>query len=125
MQRWADALVDNFRSLGGELKVGSRVDKIITKDGAAVGVESCGEFPPADWVISAADIRLARNDPEFFRKVSIGLYSPSLHDPRLAPEGKSGLMIQAISPYHWMDNWAGAGKLKYRGLRGSVKQTLI
>jgi phytoene dehydrogenase-like protein len=190
MQSWADALADNFRSLGGDLKLSSRVDKIITKDGAAVGVESRGEFHPADWVISAADykrtflgwlddrslvpgdlrekiakagvsegivtvylglnmppaelgkwlkaphvsfhdnladvdVRLAGNDPEFFRKVSIGLYSPSLHDPKLAPEGKSGLMIQAISPYHWMDNWAGADKLKYRELKERVKQTLI
>ncbi len=155
MQTWADALADNFRALGGELKLGSRVDKIVTKDGAAVGVESSGEFHPADWVISAADykktflewldnrsllpgafrekiakaavsegivtvylglnippaelgkwlkaphvsfhdnqadadFRLAGNDPEFFRKVSIGLYSPSLHDAKLAPEGKIG-----------------------------------
>jgi len=190
MQSWADALADNFRSLGGDLKLSSRVDKIITKDGAAVGVESGGQFHPADWVISAADykktflewldnpsllpeafrdkiakagvsegivtvylglnippaelgkwlkaphvsygdnladvdVRLAGNDPEFFRKVSIGLYSPSLHDPKLAPEGKSGLLIQAISPYHWMDNWGGADKLKYRELKEGVKQALI
>jgi phytoene dehydrogenase-like protein len=190
MQSWADALADNFRSLGGDLKLSSRVDKIITKDGAAVGVESRGEFHPADWIISAADykktflvwlddrslvpgdlrekiakagvsegiatvylglnmppaelgkwlkaphvsfhdnradadIRLAGNDPEFFRKVSIGLYSPSLHDPKLAPEGKTGLMIQAVAPYHWMDNWGGPDKLKYRALKERVKQTLI
>jgi phytoene dehydrogenase-like protein len=190
IQSWSDALADNFRSLGGELKLSSRVDKIITKDGAAVGIESGGEFHPADWVISAADykktflewldnpsllpadlrekiakagvsegivtvylglnmppaelgkwlkaphvsfhdnladadVRLAGNDPEFFRKVSIGLYSPSLHDPKLAPEGKTGLMIQAISPYHWIDNWGGADKLKYRELKEKVKAALI
>ena len=190
MQTWADALADNFRSLGCELKLNSRVDKIITKDGAAVGVESGGEFHPADWVISAADykktflewldipslmgedsrekiakaavsegiataylgldlppaelgkwlkaphvsyhdnladadVRSSGNDPEFFQKVAISLYSPSLHDPRLAPEGKSGLMIQAVSPYHWMDNWGGADKVKYRELKERVKQTLI
>jgi phytoene dehydrogenase-like protein len=190
MQRWADALAENFRSLGGELRLGSRVEKIITKDGAAVGVESRGEFHPADWVISAADykktclewldnkallpdalrekiakagvsegivtvylglnispaelgkwmkapyvsfhdnladadVRLAGNDPEFFRKVPISLYSPSFHDPRLAPEGKSGLMIQAISPFRWMDNWGGADKPKYRELKERVKQALV
>ena len=190
MQSWADVLADNFRSLGGELKLSSRVDKIITKDGSAVGVESRGEFHPADWVISAADykktflewlddrsllagafskkvgraavsegittaylgldippaelakwlkaplvtfndsaadvdIRTASNDPDFFRKVSIGLYSPSLHDPGLAPQGKSGLMIHAISPFHWMDNWGGADKQKYRELKERVMQDLI
>ncbi len=190
LQSWADALADNFRSLGGELKLSSRVDKIITKDGAAIGVESRGEFHPADWVISAADykktflewlddrsllpdafrekvaraavsegiatvylglnippaemgkwlkaphvtyhdnladadVRVAANDPEFFRKVSIGLYSPSLHDPGLAPQGKSGLMIHAISPYRWMDNWGGADKQKYEELKERVIQALI
>ena len=190
MQKWADALAENFAALGGELKLNSRVDKIVTKNGAAVGIESRGEFHPADWVISGADykktflewlddktilpeslrdkiakagvsegittvylgldmpeaelrerlkaphvsyddlredvdVRTAGNDPDFFRKVGIGLYSPSLHDPGLAPEGKSGLMIQAVSPYHWMDNWGGADRQKYRELKENVKQTLI
>ena len=190
MQSWADALAENFRALGGKLELSSRVEKIVTKDGAAVGVESRGEFHPADWVISAADykktflewldnktllpdalrdkiakagvsegfvtvylglnmapaelgkwlkvphvsyndcladpdVRLSGNDPEYFRKVGIGLYSPSLHDPKLAPEGKSGLMIQAVAPYHWMDNWGGTDKLKYRELKEKVKQELI
>jgi len=190
MQSWADALVDNFRSLGGELKLGSKVEKIVTKGGAAVGVESRGEFHAADWVISGADykktllewlddktllanplrekivktavsegittaylgldipaaelgkylkvphvsytdargdadVRTAGNDPEFFGKVSIALYSPSLHDETLAPQGKSGLMIQAISPYRWMDNWGGADRQKYRELKEKVKEALI
>jgi phytoene dehydrogenase-like protein len=190
MERWSDALADNFRSLGGDLRLSSPVDKIITKDGAAVGVNSRGEFHPADWVISAADykktflewlenpsllpdalrdkiakagvsegivtvylglnmppaelakwlkapyvsyhdnladadVRTGGNDPDFFRKVPISLYSPSLHDPKLAPEGKSGLMIQAIAPFHWMDNWGGTDKLKYRELKEKVKQELI
>ncbi|MEW5901426.1 MAG: NAD(P)/FAD-dependent oxidoreductase, partial [Acidobacteriota bacterium] len=190
MQTWADALADNFRSLGGELNLDSPVEKIITKGWAAVGVESHGEFHPADWVISAADykktflewldnktllpdafrekvaraavsegivtaylglnmpvaelgkwlkvphvsfrdtrvdadVRLSGNDPEFFRKTPLSLYSPSLHDPGLAPAGKSGLMIQAVSPYRWMDNWAGPDKLKYRELKERVLQALI
>ncbi len=190
MQSWADALAGNFRSLGGELKLSSPIDKIVTKNGAAVGVESRGEFHPADWVISAADykktflewldnpsllpaafrekvsraavsegivtvylglnippaelarwlkaphvnyndnqedidIRSSGGDPDFFRKVSVGLYSPSLHDANLAPEGKSGLMIHAISPYRWMDNWGGADRQKYRKLKEAVKQHLV
>jgi phytoene dehydrogenase-like protein len=190
MQSWANALADNFRSLGGELKLGARVDKIVTRNGAAVGVESQGAFHPADWVISAADykktflemiddpsivpaafrekigrnavsegivtvylgldmppaelrkwlkvphisyrdarayadVRVGGNDPEYFQKVSVGVYSPSLHDASLAPEGKSGLMIQAIAPYHWMDNWGGGDRQKYREFKEAVKQALI
>ena len=190
MELWSEALADNFRSLGGELRLSSRVDKIVTKNGAAIGIASQGAFHPADWVISAADykktflewlddktlvpealrnkiakagvsegivtvylgldvppaelgkwmkaphvsfndlredadVRFAGNDPEFFRKVGFGLYSPSLHDPGLAPEGKSGLMIQAMSPYRWLDNWGGADRQKYRELKEKVKETLI
>jgi phytoene dehydrogenase-like protein len=190
MQSWADALADKFRSLGGELKLGSPVNKIVTKDGAAVGVECRGEFYPADWVISAADykktllewlddrsllpaafqekvsraavsegivtvylglnmspaevgkylkaphvgyhdnredpdVRLSGNDPDFFRKVAISLYSPSLFDASLAPQGKSGLMLQAISPYRWMDNWGGTDRQKYRELKERVTRCLI
>ena len=190
MQSWADALADNFRSLGGELKLGARVDKIITRNGAAIGVETRGQFHPADWVISAADykktflawlddksllpdalrekiartavseglvtvylglnippaelgrwmkvphvsyhntradadIRLGANDPEFFEKASIGLYSPSLHEASLAPQGKSGLMIQAVCPYRWMDNWRGGDRQKYRELKERALQALI
>jgi len=190
MQSWADALADNFRSLGGDLKLGAQVDRIITKSEAAVGVEAQGKFHAADWVISAADykktflkmlddpsllpnalrekiagaavsegivtaylgldippaelgrwlkaphisyndgrfevdVRVGGNDPEFFKKVSIGLYSPSLHDANLAPAGKSGFMIQAVSPYHWMDNWGGGDREKYSELKNKVKQALI
>ena len=190
MQSWADALVANFRSFGGELRLGSKVSKIVTKGGAAVGVESKGEFHPADWVISGADykktflewlddkallpgaqrdkidqaavsdgittaylgldmspaelgkfllvphasfndaredvnVHASGNDPGFFDKVSIGLYSPSLHDERLAPQGKSGLMIQSVTPYRWMDNWGGADRKKYKELKERVKETLM
>jgi phytoene dehydrogenase-like protein len=71
------------------------------------------------------DVRASGNDPDFFRKVAISFYSPSLHDASLAPPGKSGLMIQAMSPYRWMDNWGGADKQKYRELKERVIQTLI
>ncbi|WP_434509765.1 hypothetical protein [Desulfitobacterium sp. AusDCA] len=40
MQSWADILAENFRKLSGNLKLNSYVDKIITKNGAAIGV-SC------------------------------------------------------------------------------------
>ncbi len=190
MQSWADALAENFRSLGGELKLGSKVSKIVTKVGAAIGVESKGEFHSADWVISGADYKKtflqwlddktllpaafrdkveaasvsegittaylglniqaaelrkwlkvphatyhearedadvlrSGNDPDFFRRVSIGLYSPSLHDERLAPQGKSGLMIQSVTPYRWLDNWGGPDRSKYKELKERVKNTII
>ncbi len=57
MQSWADVLAENFKSLGGELWLKSKVDKIITKAGTAVGVNSSGKNYPADYVISASDFK--------------------------------------------------------------------
>jgi len=34
-------------------------------------------------------------------------------------------MIQAIAPYHWMDNWGDTDKQKYRELKERVKEELI
>jgi len=57
MQSWADILVENFKSLGGELKLNAKVDGIITKNGTAVGVTSHGKDYAADSVISASDYK--------------------------------------------------------------------
>ncbi|MDD3654508.1 MAG: NAD(P)/FAD-dependent oxidoreductase [Desulfotomaculaceae bacterium] len=57
MQSWADILAENFRKLGGDLKLNSYVDKIITKNGAAVGVSCKNTVYNADYVISAGDYK--------------------------------------------------------------------
>jgi phytoene dehydrogenase-like protein len=189
MQSWADVLVDNFKSLGGELRLKSYVDKIITKNGTAVGVSCDGNIYDADYVISAGDykktflkllddqslvpkdtlegIKSAEvsegiftvylglnisneklmeymkiphvmyfdekpgadvgnpNDAEYFQKVSFNLYSNSLFDSKLSPEGKSSLMIQAVSPRKWMNNWGGGDAGKYKELKENAQNALI
>lgn len=57
MQSWANILAENFRKLGGELKLNSYVDKIITKNGVAVGVSCKNTVYNADYVISAGDYK--------------------------------------------------------------------
>ncbi len=65
------------------------------------------------------------NDRHFFEKTSVGLYSPSLMNPALAPAGKSSLMLQTIAPTNWMDNWGAGDRQRYRELKEMVKTTLI
>ena len=189
MQSWADALAENFKSLGGELRLRSKVDKIITKDGTAVGVSSKGKDFNADYVISAGDYKktflellddktlvpqelrekiekapvsesfctvyLGLNLPQekmkeylkiphvfysddktdadiydsedehYFGKTWITLYSPSLMNAKLAPEGKSSLMIQTMVPYKWMNNWGGGDREAYKRLKEKAKNALI
>ncbi len=57
MQSWADALAENFKKLGGELKLSSLVDGIITRNGAAVGVSCKNTVYEADCVVSAGDYK--------------------------------------------------------------------
>ncbi|TET61768.1 MAG: NAD(P)/FAD-dependent oxidoreductase [Candidatus Stahlbacteria bacterium] len=189
MQSWADALAENFKSLGGELRLKSRVDKIITKNSAVVGVSSNGKDYKADYVISASDYKKTflkllddktlipqqtkekiekasvsegfftvylglnlpqekmkeylkiphvyyfsgnpnadihnSNDENYFEKTAITLYSPSLMNAELAPEGKSSLMIQTMTPYKWMNNWGGGDRETYKRLKNRAKNALI
>jgi phytoene dehydrogenase-like protein len=189
MQSWADVLAENFKSLNGELRLRSKVEKIITQNGTAVGVTCDGKEYKADYVLSASDykktfLRLLDNqaliprelkqkiesspvsesfftvylgldipqekmkehlkipqvyyhedNPEanihnsgaehFFEKTWIMLYSPSLMNPDLAPQGKSSLMIQAMAPHKWMNNWGGGDRKMYRQLKEKVKSALI
>ncbi|MGO8756957.1 MAG: phytoene desaturase family protein [Terracidiphilus sp.] len=47
---------ENLARLGGRVRFGARVERILVENGAAVGVELAGgETIQADWVISAAD----------------------------------------------------------------------
>lgn len=49
-------VVDKFRGLGGHLRFGAKVEKILVDDNTAAGVQlTSGETITADWVISAAD----------------------------------------------------------------------
>jgi phytoene dehydrogenase-like protein len=189
MQSWADVLAENFKSLGGELRLKSKVDRIITKNGSAAGVNSMGEDFPADYVISASDYKKTflellddktlisqdmkekiekasvsegffttylgldiprekmkeylkiphvfygednpdldiynSGDEDYFDKTWVMLYSPSLMNAELAPEGKSSLMIHAMVPYKWMNDWGGGNRETYRELKDKAKKALI
>lgn len=190
MQSWADALAENFRVNGGKLLLRSPVERIITKDGKAVGVASSGRVFDADYVISASDYKrtflellddkslvpeqqlakirdspvsesvfavylgldmtneelmrhmkshyvvrheLSRlrniadsGDAHFFEDCPFTVYSPSLVNPSLAPEGKSSIMLHTLAGYEWMNNWGGGRKSeKYKELKEMAKQELI
>jgi phytoene dehydrogenase-like protein len=189
MQSWADILVDSFKSLGGELRLKSKVEQIITKDGTAIGVKSNGQEFQADHVISASDYKKTflellddktlisqelrgkiekaavsegfftvylglnlpqekmkeylkiphvycfednpdldiynTDDEDYFEKTWTMIYSPSLMNAELAPEGKSSLMIQAMTPHRWMNNWGGGDRETYINLKERAKNALI
>jgi phytoene dehydrogenase-like protein len=57
MLSWAEVLAEHFKSLGGELRLNHKVDRILTRNGRAVGVNVLGEDVAADYVISASDYK--------------------------------------------------------------------
>jgi len=189
MQMWADVLADNFKKLGGELKLNSYVEKIVTKNKQVIGVICKDKLYKTDIVISACDYKKTflklldnkdlipiqlqqkiaqapvsepfftvylglhipnqkllqklknpsvyffntseyidfdnNNDETIFEKSPLMLFSGSLINPLLAPEGKSSLMIQSMCPVGWMNNWGGGDKTAYKKLKQKVKTTLI
>lgn len=57
LQALADALAHYVTEHGGRICLGERVRKIVIEDGQAKGVQlQDGQFMPADWVVSAADM---------------------------------------------------------------------
>jgi phytoene dehydrogenase-like protein len=189
MQFWADTLAARFKELGGELKLRSPVEEIVTEEGQAEGVVSKGKLFPADCVISCGDYKKTMLDllddkalipaetrerienaavseaffvvylgldmpnnelqkfmkiplvlyrPEapgvdfyetkneaYFAKVGCQLYSPSLMNPELAPDGKSSLMIETLSPTGWMDEWGGGNREEYKRLKSLAATGMI
>lgn len=189
MQHWTDLLADRFRERGGDLRLGSPVERILTSGGAAVGVLSRGERFLADAVVSGCDYKktflnllddpsivpepnlrkirdaavsegiftvylgLRMSGPELlsamkthsvsympldrdvhpeeakagdhFEKAGFSLYSPSLINSSLAAEGRSSLMIQAVCPAHWQDDWQRSDAAAYRALKARVKDQLV
>jgi len=65
------------------------------------------------------------NDADHFQKCGFSLHSLSLINPKLAPDGKSSLMILAMSPTHWQDNWRKDDREAYKALKERVKSDLI
>jgi phytoene dehydrogenase-like protein len=44
-------------------------------------------------------------DPEAHRKAFLEVTAHSMHDPRLAPAGRSSVVLQAFTRHDWMDGW--------------------
>ena len=179
---WPTSWPTEFQQHGGDLRLGAPVDKILTKDGAAVGVVYRGVAFEAEVVISACDLqadlpRAPRRSVahsavqlEKIRKaaVSEGIFTvylglalsnaelnsslqaytvaysplglrprfrepersgplqqvrlrpafPVPHQPGLAPEGKSSLMIQTILPDPLAGQLAQRGPREISGSQG-------
>lgn len=188
MQSWADILAEKFKESGGKLKLKSYVDRIVTKDGTAVGV-LCDHFVyDADYVIAASDYKNTilnliddktlipadlkkrldsssvsegyftvylgldlsneelgkhmkvphaqvfskpgcdfynTDDKDYFSKSAAEIYSPSMVNPELAPEGKSSLMLQTKAPHRWMNNWGGGDRAAYSQLKSTAMDQMI
>ncbi|MFZ5518385.1 MAG: phytoene desaturase family protein [Candidatus Zhuqueibacterota bacterium] len=189
MQSWADVMAAQFKQSGGELLLNTPVEKILTKDGQAIGVACKDKSYEADYIISASDykktflklldsqsslpfalldkiktsavsegiftvylgLKLSQerlntylkaphvlyfvdapgfdihnsDDAGYFKKASIVLYSPTLMNPELSPAGKSSLMLQVVTPYHWMNNWGGGDRQEYRRLKDEAKRAVM
>jgi phytoene dehydrogenase-like protein len=64
-------------------------------------------------------------DEAFFAKAGCEIYSPSLMNPELAPNGKSSLMIETLSPTGWMNDWGGGNREEYKRLKSLAAAGMI
>jgi phytoene dehydrogenase-like protein len=68
-------------------------------------------------------------DLSFHSSLPMEISATSLHDPALAPEGCSTLVLQTFSFYDWMDRWHvnadGRRTAAYRHLKRQVEEQLL
>lgn len=68
-------------------------------------------------------------DVSFHGSLPMEISAPCLHDPSLAPAGKSTVVLQTFSFYDWMNRWQinadGRRAANYRALKKQVEQQLI
>ncbi|UFJ42571.1 NAD(P)/FAD-dependent oxidoreductase [Brevibacillus humidisoli] len=68
-------------------------------------------------------------DVSFHGSLPMEISAPCLHDPSLAPGGKSNVVLQTFSFYDWMNRWEinadGRRASKYRALKKQVEQQLV
>ena len=65
------------------------------------------------------------NDKDYFEKTTFSVNALSAKNPKLAPGGKSSIMIEIGTPYRWMDNWRGGDHARYLELKTGVQETII
>jgi len=69
-----------------------------------LNLQGCGHvFYAPDLQGITEEDRLTRED--YFAHVPQEISVPCLHDPSLAPEGKTGLILCAMTSWHYADNW--------------------
>lgn len=76
----------------------------------------------------APDQDAIENDPDYFSKSLLMVSAPSLHDPSLAPAGKSVIVLQSGAHIRFGDNWGiknGKRTAGYRELKERVAAQLI
>jgi phytoene dehydrogenase-like protein len=97
--------------------------------GLNISNEELKQLMKSDYVMyldKSADVDIHNSqDKRYFEKADFSLYSLSLKNPQLAPEGKSSLMITTTTPYRWLNNWGDGDRQTYRKLKEQVKNTLI
>lgn len=68
------------------------------------------------------------NNPDYFRKSLLMVSVPTIHDPSLAPEGKSVVVLQSGAHIKFAENWGitdGKRNAAYRELKDKISKQLI
>jgi len=168
LQGFINKVADAYRERGGEIRLQTRVDRVLTSGGNVTAVETSGgervrgnlfvntgnvkrlinemlddqnRWPYRDRQeitagpvakgqtaaclgldMSNAELKryLKEHHTHFFRtyETAEDMYDPDLHNkgwsmisatslhcPGLAPEGKSSIVVQVFTPYHWLNGW--------------------
>lgn len=72
--------------------------------------------------------KLDPNDKDFYKKVHLSVYIPSLNDPSINEPGKTSLILAAPGNYHFRNDWMtenGVRGQAYKDLKAEITETLL
>lgn len=76
-------------------------------------------------IIVPKDTVKMKDDPDFFKDITISIFSASAACPQINPKGYSSLTIQCLSPAGWMNDWCHTDKKKYQDLKGKAAKQVL
>lgn len=65
------------------------------------------------------------DDPEFFKDITISIFSPSVVEDGITPEGYSSVILQCMCSGKWMNNWGNGDKIIYNNLKEKVTDQIM
>jgi protoporphyrinogen oxidase len=98
-RRIIGTLADEVRRLGGTIALGTKVDRVVTREGRARGLDVHGAFQPFDKIVSSIPLT------QLTRLLDPAVLGPGFAHDGIAYQGAINVLLalkERLTPYYWL-----------------------